>query len=108
MQQLDNTTDVEGGLRPTEVRLPAGCIQETDANYKGDAVSGVLNGTMSGDACCQHCRCTPAFRGLRWEFDQVVVVRPLGYKILGLHGSKQWIGLAYRLTLHPELLAINV
>lgn len=54
--ELVNSTDVNNGLRPFEVRLPSGCIQETDANFKGDLVSGVLNNTMDGDQCCQRCR----------------------------------------------------
>ncbi|CAK0786944.1 hypothetical protein CVIRNUC_010158 [Coccomyxa viridis] len=54
--QLVNATAVGNGLRPFEVRLPSGCIQETDANYRGDLVSGVLNNTMDGDRCCQLCR----------------------------------------------------
>ena len=58
--QLANSTAVGDGLRPFEVRLPSGCIEETDANYKGDLVSGVLNNTMDGDQCCQLCRCVPA------------------------------------------------
>ena len=53
---LLNATNVSSGLRPFEVRLPAGCIQETDANFEGDLVSGVLNNTMEGDQCCQLCR----------------------------------------------------
>ena len=57
--QLVNATAVGNGLRPFEVRLPSGCIQETDANYKGDLVSGVLNNTMDGDQCCQLCRSVP-------------------------------------------------
>ena len=55
--QLLNATNIDGGLRPTEVRLPSGCIQEEDANYKGNLVSPVLNNTMDGDQCCQMCRC---------------------------------------------------
>lgn len=55
--QLLNATNINGGLRPTEVRLPSGCIQEEDANYKGTLVSPVLNNTMDGDQCCQMCRC---------------------------------------------------
>ena len=54
-----NATAVGNGLRPFEVRLPSGCIQETDANYRGDLVSGVLNNTMDGDQCCQLCRSVP-------------------------------------------------
>ena len=57
--QLVNATAVGNGLRPFEVRLPSGCIQETDANYRGDLVSGVLNNTMDGDQCCQLCRSVP-------------------------------------------------
>ena len=57
--QLVNATAVGNGLRPFEVRLPSGCIQETDANYKGDLVSGVLNNTMDGYQCCQLCRSVP-------------------------------------------------
>lgn len=57
--QLVNATAVGNGLRPFEVRLPSGCIQETDANYRGDLVSGVLNNTMDGDRCCQLCRSVP-------------------------------------------------
>lgn len=53
---LMNATAVSSGLRPFEVRLPSGCIQETDANFKGDLVTGVLNNTMDGDRCCQLCR----------------------------------------------------
>ena len=41
------------------MRLPSGCIQETDANYRGDLVSGVLNNTRDGDQCCQLCRSVP-------------------------------------------------
>lgn len=55
-KELLNSTDVSNGLRPFEVRLPSGCIQETDANFKGDLVSGVLNNTKDGDQCCQQCR----------------------------------------------------
>ncbi len=55
--QLLNATAINGGLRPTEVRLPSGCIQEEDANYKGELVSPVLDNTMDGDRCCQMCRC---------------------------------------------------
>ena len=55
--QLLNATNIDGGLRPTEVRLPLGCIQEEDANYKGTLVSPVLNNTRDGDQCCQICRC---------------------------------------------------
>ena len=54
--ELLNSTAVSSGLRPFEVRLPSGCIQETDANFKGDLVSGVLNNTRDGDQCCQQCR----------------------------------------------------
>ena len=47
---------VGSGLRPTEVLLSSGCIEEIDANYKGDLLSGVLSNVASGDACCQQCR----------------------------------------------------
>jgi hypothetical protein len=47
---------VGGGLRPTEVLLGSGCIEEIDANYKGDLLSGVLANTASGDVCCKQCR----------------------------------------------------
>jgi hypothetical protein len=55
-EQLSNSSDIKGGLRPTEVRLPSGCIEEIDANYKGELLSDVLPNTTSGDACCQSCR----------------------------------------------------
>ena len=44
------------GLRPTEVQLPSGCVQEVDANYKGDLLSGVIASQQSGDTCCQRCK----------------------------------------------------
>ena len=50
---------VGGGLRPTEVTLNAGCIEEVDANYKGDLLSGVLSSVKSGDDCCAKCRRAP-------------------------------------------------
>ncbi|BDA50525.1 hypothetical protein COCOBI_16-2010 [Coccomyxa sp. Obi] len=34
----------------------SGCIQEIDANYKGDLLSDVLTGVQSADACCQACK----------------------------------------------------
>ena len=45
-----------GQLRPTEVQLPSGCVEEVDANYKGDLLSGVIASQQSGDACCQRCK----------------------------------------------------
>ena len=55
--ELGNSSSVNGGLRPTEVRLPSGCIEEIDANYKGDLLTDILPNTTSGDMCCQACRC---------------------------------------------------
>ena len=66
--KLKNPSGVGSGLRPSEVRLPSGCIEEIDANYKGDLVSGVLTSVQSGDTCCQKCQCAffPA-SFLSWE-----------------------------------------
>ena len=47
---------VGGGLRPTEVNLSAGCVEEIDANYKGALLSDVLSNVKSGDDCCAQCR----------------------------------------------------
>lgn len=33
--QLPNATAQAGGLRPTELRAPSGCIAELNTNYKG-------------------------------------------------------------------------
>ncbi len=33
--QLPNATAQTGGLRPTELRAPSGCIAELNTNYKG-------------------------------------------------------------------------
>ena len=56
VSSLDN---VNSGLKPTEIPLPSGCIEEIDANYEGDNVSGIiLDGTqLTADDCCMKCKC---------------------------------------------------
>ncbi|CAL8464922.1 g4457 [Coccomyxa elongata] len=45
------------GSPPSGQQLaPSGCIQESDANYKGDLLSDVLMGVQTADACCQACK----------------------------------------------------
>ena len=55
-EEISNSSNVSGGLRPTEIRLRSGCIEEIEANYKGDAVSDILPNISGGDECCQNCR----------------------------------------------------
>jgi len=85
--QLANSSNVGTGLRPTEVHLPSGCIQETDANYKGDLVGGVISNTMDGDACCQLCRyplihCTLSNQSIRCSAS--------GFAVAALHTVQLW------------------
>ena len=60
--EVANATDINGGLKPTEVRLPAGCIAELDAAYQGSPVTDIIalgsNSTVQPtmDTCCQLCR----------------------------------------------------
>lgn len=60
---VSNSSNVSGGLRPTEIRLRSGCIEEIEANYKGDLVSDVLASIPGGDECCQACRSASTFSG---------------------------------------------
>ncbi|CAL8464903.1 g4438 [Coccomyxa elongata] len=55
---VSNSSLVSNGLRPTEVRLQSGCIEEIEANYQGDLISNVLPNTAGSNQCCQACRNT--------------------------------------------------
>ena len=57
-KNVSQTKNVDNGLKPTEILLPSGCIEEIDANYEGTDVSGIItNGTqLTADDCCQLCQ----------------------------------------------------
>ena len=95
--QLANSSNVGTGLRPTEVHLPSGCIQETDANYKGDLVGGVISNTMDGDACCQLCRypcipCALSDQSIRCSASGFAVAARLTLQLWNFLGRVVYIG----------------
>ena len=57
---VSNPSLINGGVKPTELRLPSGCIQELDSNYMGTTVSGILTAaagtSQTVDTCCQKCK----------------------------------------------------
>ena len=44
---LSAATDLDGGLRPTELKLPGGCISESSVNYAGDLLQSIRTGSSS-------------------------------------------------------------
>lgn len=44
---LTSASDLAGGLRPTELTLPGGCISESSVNYAGDLLQSIRNKTTS-------------------------------------------------------------
>jgi hypothetical protein len=78
--QLTNSTNVASALRPTEVRLPGGCISETSANYEGTLIQSLRGQQFSQGDCCDYCKNTtgcnvwtwcPSFEGCRFGDGQV-------------------------------------
>ncbi|KAL3146019.1 hypothetical protein ABBQ38_015377 [Trebouxia sp. C0009 RCD-2024] len=58
-KNVSNTSNLDGGLRPTELRLPGGCISESNTNYAGKVLQEIrTNKTSQGD-CCAACQANP-------------------------------------------------
>lgn len=57
-KNVSSLQNVNNGLKPTEVSLPSGCIEEIDANYEGDTVSDILTDPagLTADDCCLKCK----------------------------------------------------
>ena len=57
-KNISSLKNVNGGLKPTEVPLPSGCIEELDANYEGENVSGIITdgSSLTADDCCLKCK----------------------------------------------------
>ena len=46
-QNLSDVSNLNGGLRPTELKLPGGCISESSVNYEGDVLQSIRTGRTS-------------------------------------------------------------
>ncbi len=44
---LSDSSSLEGGLRPTELKLPGGCISESNVNYEGNVLQSIRTGKTS-------------------------------------------------------------
>jgi len=44
---LSNPASLDGGLRPTELKLPGGCISESSVNYEGTVLQSIRTGKTS-------------------------------------------------------------
>lgn len=46
-KNVSNVSTLDGGLRPTELRLPGGCISESNTNYGGAVLQEIRTGNSS-------------------------------------------------------------
>ena len=46
-KNLSDTSTLDGGLRPTELKLPGGCISESNTNYEGTVLQEIRTGKTS-------------------------------------------------------------
>ena len=44
---VSNSASLDGGLRPTELKLPGGCISESSVNYEGNVLQSIRTGKTS-------------------------------------------------------------
>lgn len=47
ISNLSNPASLDGGLRPTELKLPGGCISESSVNYEGTVLQSIRTGKTS-------------------------------------------------------------
>jgi len=52
---LSDSASLDGGLRPTELQLPGGCISESSVNYEGTVLQSIRNNKTSQGDCCAAC-----------------------------------------------------
>lgn len=56
-KNVSNTSSLDSGLRPTELRLPGGCISESNTNYAGRVLQEIRTGNTS--QVCSSTNITP-------------------------------------------------
>lgn len=47
LTNLSSNSTLDGGLRPTELKLPQGCISESSTNYEGTVLQSIRTGNTS-------------------------------------------------------------
>lgn len=65
-KNVSNTSNLDGGLRPTELQLPGGCISESNTNYAGRVLQEIrtnktsqvcfMSSSFCADVQMSHCR----------------------------------------------------